>query len=438
MRQIKKIKAGAGQAILDFPVEMFPTDGFKGIHDAPQVRLIILDAGERIAIAAVELVNIPSDGIDLCRKIISTITNTPYENIWIHATHAITTPHAPGGPLAEPWHKLPAGVKIKPLDPKDIRRRELFIDTLKNSITKAAVQARESFRNASIGIGTGTLDINTNRDIETPFGWWIGLNGHGLSNKNMSVLRINAETGESIAFLLSYGIKPCAIDNAEMDKNTRLVSSDIPGRACTLMEEEYGVPCLFCTSAAGDQIPKEQAWYSVVDKEGKVDQIDLGVTKGLEIVERLGSVMGKKAIEVAGNITCNTTETSINRYFVEASFPAKNRGDMPKSPVRKVNFIPEKELRVGAEIITMGSIALIAVKPEVNCTTELDLQKKSPYKYTLLMSMVNGGLKYMPDQASYDRGTWEAQNTLLGPGTAEKWEKMVIDTLDKSIKEEAL
>ena len=23
----------------------------------------------------------------------------PYENVWIHVTHAITTPHAPGGPV---------------------------------------------------------------------------------------------------------------------------------------------------------------------------------------------------------------------------------------------------------------------------------------------------------------------------------------------------
>ncbi|MCC8100504.1 MAG: hypothetical protein LIO78_10695, partial [Clostridiales bacterium] len=89
------LRAGAGSAALHFPADMFPTDGFRGVHDAPHVRLLVLDCGVRVAIAAMELVNVPEDAIEQCKAIISAQTGTALENIWIHATHAITTPHAP-------------------------------------------------------------------------------------------------------------------------------------------------------------------------------------------------------------------------------------------------------------------------------------------------------------------------------------------------------
>ena len=47
------LKVGAGCAEIRFPEEIFPIEGFKGIHDAPHVRLCVIDCGERIAIASV-------------------------------------------------------------------------------------------------------------------------------------------------------------------------------------------------------------------------------------------------------------------------------------------------------------------------------------------------------------------------------------------------
>jgi len=89
------LSAGAGKAEIIFPQEMFPTDGFCGIHDTPCLRILVLDCGVRVAIAAAELVNVPDDAISQCQEIISDKTGTRKENVWIHATHAITTPHAP-------------------------------------------------------------------------------------------------------------------------------------------------------------------------------------------------------------------------------------------------------------------------------------------------------------------------------------------------------
>ena len=74
-------------------------------------------------------------------------------------------------------------------------------------------------------------------------------------------------------------------------------------------------------------------------------------------------------------------------------------------------------------------MALVAVKPEVNVITEKQLQEWSPFETTLLLSMVNGGLKYMPDAGSYERCTWESQSAMLMPGAAERWVEETVSAL---------
>ena len=83
------------------------------------------------------------------------------------------------------------------------------------------------------------------------------------------------------------------------------------------------------------------------------------------------------------------------------------------------------------EIISLGSVVLVAGKPEINAITERQLQKRSQYRNTLYLSMVNGGMKYMPDLESYHRISWESQASMLMPGAAEAF----VDTAIKLMEE---
>lgn len=433
-----RIKAGAASCRLDFPERMFPTDGFKGVHDAPYIGILILDAGKRAALVSDELVNVPEDGVDMQRKIISEKCGVPYENIWVHATHTITTPHAPGGPglmpktagKDHPAPPMPPKGGGRPMDPDAPMKRECFIETLRAATEACAAKAMETFTEAKIGTGTGECLINVNRDIETPFGWWISLGGNEISNKTMTVVKVENAAGAPLAYLVSYGVKPCAIDNSQMKENQRLVCGDVTGFACRMAEKELGAPCLFFTPAAADQVPREQAWYQRIDEEGNVITEDLGVEKGLEIVERLGTEMGSDLIRIAKGTECTLEEGSLE--VVSGSFmaDARNRGMMPKQPAKEQEFPLEKKQELTGDVIAIGDIAFAAVKPEVCCRTELELWEKSPFEHTLVMSMVNGGMKYMPDKLSYERVTWEGQNTMFHPGTAEKWVDMIVEMLN--------
>ena len=114
----------------------------------------------------------------------------------------------------------------------------------------------------------------------------------------------------------------------------------------------------------------------------------------------------------------------------KSSFRWGLKGRAPMMPRKSANYIPEREGEVVTELLALGPIAFVGAKPEVNVITEKELQERSPFPVTLLASMVNGGMKYMPDKQSYERCTWESQSASLMPGAAEKWVEETVKALN--------
>lgn len=415
------LKAGAGAAPIVFPQETFPTDGLMAVHDDPYLRAMVLDCGIRVALCSVELVNVPDDAIDLIKDIIAQATETKQENIWVHMTHAISTPHAPYDPDK-------GGMPPPPdrADPNSAEKRKHFMASVEKAAKEVAAQAAASMAEATLSVGTGTSNVNINRDVETPFGWWLGHNPDGHSNKTATVVRANSTDGTLLGAMFFYGLKPCAIDNAEMKQNTRLVSSDVPGRAMTLLEQELGAPCMYFMTAAANQVPREQAWYESVDDQGAVCVIDTGVQKGLELVAQLGDELAADLRPILAGAS-EVAVSGICKDRGSFSWPTKKRIRM--QPRTSVEYEPDGEKELDVNVITIGDIAFVAAKPEVNSITEKQLQDASPYGTTLMMTMVNGGMKYMPDAASYDNITWESQSSMLMRGAAEAWVEKAVEVL---------
>ncbi|MGN1004279.1 MAG: S-layer homology domain-containing protein, partial [Oscillospiraceae bacterium] len=149
------MKAGMGAGEITFDQAMFPVEGFNGkVHLNPYARVLVMEQETKVAIVSLELVNVPSDVIMSIKSIVSKATGTPAANVWVHATHAITTPHAPEDPA----------------------KRELYTAAVETAVTEAAEQAAATFQPASVGVGTGTCEVNANRDIKIGDSWYYGLN----------------------------------------------------------------------------------------------------------------------------------------------------------------------------------------------------------------------------------------------------------------------
>lgn len=411
-----KLYAGAGCGTIHFPQALFPMEGFCGIHDAPKARVLALGCGEKAALVSLELVMLPPELVDLVQTIVASHTGTKKENIWVHTTHAITTPHAPHAPIGMGGVKL----ELSEADKQDLDvKTALYTEALSAAITESARAAADSFRPAALGIGQARSHISINRDVETPFGWWIGRNPQGKTNPNFHLLRFDDAEGSPIAAMIAGGLKPCAIDNSQMKENKRLVSADVPGLACRLLEEQLGAPVLYFMGAAGDQVPKEQALLDTVLPDGTVETIDLGVETGLEIVARLGSRLAQDLLPALRTIQCRETAPAI--VAAETHILWGGKGRIPMVPRKTADFIREREVRIDGRFLTLGDTALAGLKPEVNCITAEELAEVSPYENTILISMVNGGQKYMPDSRSYEQITWESQSSMMMPGAAEAW-----------------
>ena len=395
--QLYELKAGAGVGTIELDPDIFPTEGFDGtINDDPHVRVLLLEAGEKAAIVSCELVNTPEEVITGIIEMVADQAGVPAENVWVHSTHAITTPHNPGN------ESVLAAAEI------------------------ALGQALDSFAGAKMGVGTIECDVNANRNIETPDGVvggpYYGRGSTEYSNKTMTVVRFDGEDGEPIAFFMSYGIKPTAIDNSEMKEGTRVISADVPGKACTMVEEEFGAPCLFCMPAAGDQYPKEMAvFYDLNEESNHMEEVDLGVEAGLEIMNRLGDEMGETAIELAASIVCEADESVVSA--VADSFVASERR------MTQVN-----DVTVEVSALRLGDIAFVGFKQELDAQTEKEIQEGSAFEHTLLISFLNGDGKYMPHDAAYDyndgKGTYEVLKSGFERGTAEQLVELALELLN--------
>lgn len=413
---MNKLKAGAGIGTIHFPAVMFPVEGFCGIHDDPHARILLLESGKRTVIVSLELVMLPDTQIEQIQKLVGEYCDVRPEDVFVHLTHAITTPHDPRmmPPHMRPDHAETVG--------------QLHEAAVLSAVKEAAVQAVGSITEVSAAFAKGESMVNINRDVETPFGWWIGAGEGGPVNRDLRVLEFSDSHGKPVALLVSYALKTCAVDNSQMEENKRLISSDVAGRCCTLLEEKYGVPVLFLMSAAANQVPRQTAWHDEITSGGEIRAVDHGVEYGLRLVAELGEELSENVVHTLQSLKDIPVQAEVKTAAASFPWPALSR--MRREPRRSLDWpLTGRDTEVPVWVMILDSIAFVFGKAEMNPPTEADLLAASPCPHTFLVTMTNGGMKYMPEAAAYDACTWEAQSALAAKGGAEKFIEVAVSLL---------
>ena len=422
------MKIGAGNATINFESELLNIEGFKGIHDLPKLSVLVLEQNDvKFVIVSVEIVMIWDDFVKRIRNAVANVVDTPLENVWIHMTHAITTPHAPGGPM------IGLGGEEKKLSKEEqekrdneMSKRKLYEDAIFFALIDA-LKSAYNLKEAKMLVGTSKCSVVKNRDIFTKNGWWIGSGGNGEVNDEMTVISFKDSVGNYLCHIVCFDMKPCVIDNSEMDTGNRLISADAPGMMCRKLEEKYCCPVLYITGAAGDIVPEKTAWFDTINSSGEIETVDLGVNAGLAFVDEIGTKMivaANKAIDLAAF-------NNVDRLIISSTeFKWPSKGRIPMHPYKELAFEVEGTKEVSVGTLVLGDFAIVAGKPEINVITGKQLSGGSKYKYTVYASMINGGMKYMPDKKSYDELHWEALSSMLMPGAAEKFVETALEILN--------
>jgi hypothetical protein len=153
--------------------------------------------------------------------------------------------------------------------------------------------------------------------------------------------------------------------------------------------------------------------------------------EGFIIAKMLGRRLGIEVLQTSEKIKCQSLVGSIFIKKGNVNCPGQKMIKDLRSirPTKKYDFISGEERDEPVVIVMLGNVALVGARPELCCQTGVNIKELSPFPETMVLTMVNGGAKYMPDRSSYDRITYEAMNSPFGRGSAELLCEKVVELL---------
>lgn len=407
LAQATTFTAGAGRADIAIPDDIYPIDGFVGQHDPLATRVILLDDGTtRLGIIVVDQTSLSNESIANMKDALQQVAQVAPAQTIVSASHGFSAPHV-----------LPHEHTSPDVQAQSTRMQQALL----NAVRSAALTAVKSMTIAQVGYGEGVSRVNVNRDVPTPFGWWLGANGEGNSDPALSVLRIDTARGAPLAVMINYAVQSSVMDGSTLKAGGKLITSDLAGVATRYVEQHGGAPvAAFLVGAAGDQAPRRQANRHVVNHDGSVTRVD-SHEEGFTLLDQLGTELGRAATEVSGGIHAAATPTlTLERKSITVTSQTNSPGNAPKGPVTTYTYTPGRPVALPVVLIRIGDIALVGVQPELAAQIGERIKAESPFAHTWVLTMVDGAAKYLPDDASYNRFTYEARSSGFAQGSADK------------------
>ncbi len=352
------------------------TQGHSGIHDSLSARAIVVeDAGGPAAIVSVEVIGFSHAARDRIAARIEKEAGVPPGRLLLAGVHTHGAPSI--GTYGE-------------------KSQADYIASLEDKIVAVVREAREKLAPARAGFGLGRANVNTNRVARMAYGgWWLGVNPDGVSDKTVAVLRFDDAGGKPIAVFANY-----AVHGTVMGQENLKITGDLPGAAARFVEREMdGVVAAWTSGAAGDQ----NAIY--------------GPGNNFEQVDAAGAILGGEIVRVARAIrTSSDVRIVAARKTVscpgQRTAPGANRRD------REIKFVDADPVEIRLSLLKIGDVALAGVSGEVLTLVGTHLKKQAGPK-TVMVTHCNGSSGYIPDDAAYDRVSYEIMTTRLKRGCAE-------------------
>ncbi len=413
----RKFKAGAARERFDIPPGFYPYDGFTGQWDDLHARSLIIENGSTSAVfISLELTSLMKDDADEIRRRVKEEFGS--DIVWVSASHSFQSPHLMG-----PGRKM---------SPEEKRKSDLYRELVLKAVFTSVTRARENLTGARMGVSKGLCDVNINRDVETAEGWWKGADPEGPSDKELYVLYWETLEGSPLACLINYPVQ----SNILLDSRTRAgevkASSDLAGYVSRYVEKAWGdkAVALWHTGAAGDQDPIFIANRHCIDREGKYSRKDLQ-DEGYLLVELLGERLGRAVLSGTDSIENFSESGEIRSAETTVTLPGQKIFPDVHSmkPVKEYRFEASDPLILEIHMMLINGTALIAMAPEIVCSTALEIREAFPFTDTLIMTMVNGAAKYLPDRQSYRRICYAAMNSRGAMGAAELYRDEIIEML---------
>ncbi|HLR38596.1 MAG TPA: hypothetical protein VK084_11150 [Chitinophagaceae bacterium] len=380
---------------------------YGSVLDSIFVRVIVLDDGNKnAAIVTWDLVDVSESAKDEVRKAISTKTKIPVNNILINASHNHSAPWSPvykagyRGKELDTWWAI-RYMPAQNEDPYFKKWMQLLID---QSVI-AAQKAIENSQPACVWIGRADVSefLSNRRPISdtlgiekdnTPSGYnfshedWnpnitVGGASFGPKDPTMTFLSFRNSKNENIASVFHLSAHAVAIYPYHEG-----ISGDWPSETIKKMNEAFNTQVLFVQGAAGDINPWKR------DRDAVIEMSE-GLTE-----------YAKQAYKYSAKL--KNSELTVSHSFV--SLPLDKKG-------KQRTGLDSIEAEI--QLITYGSLAVIALPGEPLTDLGIEIRKNSPFPQTIVLGYSNGnGVHYVGMPGEKARGGYEMESGTIGDDKA--------------------
>jgi hypothetical protein len=361
---------------------------------------------ERFGLITTDLLNFDRPVVERTRQLASAATGIAPERIMLAASHTHSGPSTRILRFGEPPAEWSAWLPVQ----------------LASSLTQANAQLEAAEVAGAVdtvkGLGANRTDPTLPHD------------------PTVRLLAVRS-AGQLKAVLLNYGCHPTV-----MGPENLLISADWPGAAMRTLGRALGHPAWigFAQGACGDVsarfVRREQSFAEV---------------------ERMGSLLAGKALEMLGNIPAYSTEGGVDVRSrtvrleprplptpaeaeaavaaAEARLAAVTAAGAAHGEIRLAQtalegariarqFATEQsmwELDAEVQVARIGrEIAIVGLPAEPFSPLGRAIRERSPFATTLVAGYTNGYCGYLPDQAAWARGGYEASSAFTAPGSGER------------------
>ncbi len=387
-------------------------------HDPIHIKAVVLEqGGHRVAFAVCDLTSIPLQIIKDARELIGKSTQLAPEAVMISATHCHTVPQI------RPRFLMKANEEQR-------KKTHEYVASLPGKIAEAVRLAEADLQPVHVAVANGKEDsVSFNRRyflrdgsvVTNPFkGEDEKLNQilrpAGPIDPGVGVILFTAEAGEPLAVLINFSLH---LDTMGGDAP----SADFPFMIDQTLRAAEGPQVLpvFASGTSGN-----------INHYDLTDPIRFHRVKGPQESARIGAILAAEVLRTIPKLVdVRNTPLQMAREVMRLDYhPAKAEElrakikDMPRYFDGEVEVINENgKMTFDAEVqaITLGDeLAWVGLPGEMFVEFGLSLKDASPYRYTMIHSLANGSIGYVPNMRAYPEGSYEALATRCAPGSGER------------------
>jgi len=423
-----KAELRVGKAVVDItPVEGTPMQSpqrppfeiklSEPAHDPLQIKAVILEVdGRKAALVVCDLTSIPNRIIDAARRTIGETTDIDPTAVMISATHTHTAPQI------RPRYVTNADAEAR-------RKTTEYVEQLPARIAEAIQRANQDLVVAEASAAFGYEDaISFNRrfqmrdgTIETNPGktdpMLLGkiIRPDGPIDPQVGVVTFHKINGDPLATFVNFCIHLDTIGGNRP-------SADFPFQMSKLLAEVLG-PDLLTSFVAG--------------ASGNINHYDLLRTdrihrrKDSQEATRIGTILAAdvlKAYRQRESLKIGSLRTK--REIVRLSMPPEkgrriadqygNSTQFFDGEVEVFNHDGVQQFDAEVQVIALGhDLAWVSFPGELFVELGLALKQASPFRFTMIHTLTNGAIGYVPNLKAHSSGAYEGTASRCDPGSGE-------------------